>query len=382
VKWTRSFIFIAFAVFALSFNQGVVNSVSMNFFGQDLGITGAQMGYYTAARELMGFGMVLVAAVTVRFSVSKVAAVALLIAALGYGAYSQANTFAQLLVVAMIGSLGFHTWMQVYYVLALSLADEGFEGRVLGKLSSVGSTGTLLAMFITLSIVAIVGMRNMYLISATVVIAASIGLWFVPKSSRLVRQQGFCFKRRYWLYYTLNFLDGCRAEIFMTFGLFALVDIYHLTVQQVTVLLICTALINWFAAPRFGALVDRLGERPVLTLAYSASAVVFLAFAFVPNGLLLSIMYIIYGVFGVAMMARNTYLKKIAAPTDVAPSLAMGVTMMHAAAVVVPIAGSILWSLFGYQMSFLLGAAFILISIVFTQFIRVVAPQRVAVASQ
>ena len=142
MKWTRSFLLIAFAVFALSFNQGVVNSISTNYFREDLGIGGAQMGYFTAARELVGLMMFAVAIVTVKFSASKVAGGALLIAAVGYAAYGQVHGFGQLLIVAMIGSLGFHTWNQVYYVLGLSLADEGHEGSVLGRLASFGSLGT------------------------------------------------------------------------------------------------------------------------------------------------------------------------------------------------------------------------------------------------
>ena len=373
MTWTRSFVLIAFAVFALNFNQGVVNSISTNYFKEDLGIVGAQMGYFTAARELVGFMMFAVAAITVKFSVSKIAGVALLIAAVGYAAYGQVHGFGQLLLVAMVGSLGFHTWNQVYYVLGLSLADEGREGRVLGTLSSFGSLGTFLAMLVTLFIVVVVGMRNMFLVSGTFVVLGGIGLFLIPKNPRLVRQQGFVLKRRYWLYYLLNFLDGCRAEISMTFALFTLVDIYHVDVQHTTLLLLVNAVLGWFAAPKIGALVDRIGERPVLTVAYATNAAVFLTFAFVPNVVMLMLMYSVYSVAGLGMIARNTYLKKIADPSDVSPSLAMGVSMMHVAAVVVPIVGSLLWQSFGYQMTFLFGFVFIVVSVVATQYIRIPA---------
>jgi predicted MFS family arabinose efflux permease len=371
LKSSRSFLLIAFGVFALSFNQGIDSSVSNNFFRQELGIGGAQMGYYTAARELVGFLMVAVAAITVSFSVSKVAGVALLLTAVGFSSYSQVNSFTQLLPVAMIGSLGFHTWMQVYVVLGLSLADEGYEGRILGKLSSIGSIGTLLSMAVTFVIVNIIGMRAMFLVSALFMVPAGIGLLSIPRNPRLVRQQGFVMKRRYGLYYLLNFLDGCRAQIAMTFALFTLVDVYHVGVQSITLLLIANAIVSWIAAPIFGSWIDRIGEKPILTLCYSISAPVFLAFAFIPNAVVLAVMYIFYQVFGLGMMARNTYLKKIADPADVAPSLAMGVSMMHVAAVIVPITGSLLWQAFGYQVVFLLGFAFIVLSMAATQFIQV-----------
>jgi predicted MFS family arabinose efflux permease len=157
----------------------------------------------------------------------------------------------------------------------------------------------------------------------------------------------------------------------MTFALFTLVDIYKVDVQSITLLLIVNAVLNWFAAPKIGALIDRLGERPILTVAYGISALAFLAFAFIPQPAILAIVYVAYITTGSAMMARNTYLKKIADPADVAPSIAMGVTMMHVAAVVIPITASILWQTFGYQMVFLFGAGFIFASIIATQYLRV-----------
>jgi MFS family permease len=373
LKWTRSFFLIAFGVFALSFNQGITESISQNFFRQTLGFGGSQMGYYTAAREFVGFMIVAVAALTVSFSVSKVAGVALVITSVGFAGFSQVHSFPQLVMMGMLGSLGFHTWLQVYTVLGLSLADQGYEGRVLGQLSSIGSIGTMLSMIVTLLIVEIVGIRQMYIIAGALMLPAGIGLFFVPKSPRLVRQQGFVWKRRYWLYYLLNFLDGCRGQIAMTFALFTLVDVYQVRVEYMTVLLITSAIICWFAAPKFGAWIDRIGEKPVLMLCYGVTAPAFLAFAFIPSALVFAAMYIVYMVFGLGMMARNTYLKKIADPQDVSPSIAMGVSVMHVSAVVVPITGSLLWQMFGYQMVFLLGFVFIILSMIATQFIEVPA---------
>jgi len=370
LKWTRSFLLIAFGVFALNFNQGVVFSVQTNFFRQELGIVGLQMGYFTATREFIGFMMVLVAAATVGFRVSRVAGAALLVCAVGYFSYSRVNSFPQLLVAALIGSLGFHTWFQVYYVLGLSLADEGYEGRVLGRLASIGSVGMLIAMVITLAIVGVVGMRNMFVLSASVVALGGIGLFFVPHNPRLVRQQGFVFKRRYWLYYVLQFLDGCRMEIFMTFALFVLVDVYGVSVQNITLLLIINGVLNWIAAPIFGGWIDHHGERVVLTVTYAAHLAVCLTFALVPNAVVVAAMYIMYRTFSMATVATNTYLKKIALPADVSPSLAMGVTMNHVAAIIVPITAGVLWQAFGYAISFFLAAAFVAMSLVATQLMR------------
>ena len=370
LKWSRSFTLIAFAVFSLAVNQGVVNSISTNYFVQNLNVQLSQMGLFTAAREFVGFMMFAVAAVTVRYSASKIGGVALLITAFGYAAYGHVSNFTQLVVVAMIGSLGFHTWMQVYGVLGLSLADEGHEGRVLGKLSSVGSIGTITAMLITLIIVGTVGMPVLFDMAGVLLVLASIGLFLVPKNPRLVRAKGLVLRRRYSVYYVLNFLDGCRAEIAMSFVLMTLVSIYHVSVQVITVLQLCSAIIAWFVAPRLGGLVDRIGERPVMTAAYAVNLVVFAAFAFINNAAILSVLYIAYVAAGTAMLARNTYLKKIADPADISPSIAMGVTMMHVAAVAIPFIAAFMSGTFGYQSVFIFGLLFIILSLIATQYMR------------
>jgi MFS family permease len=63
----------------------------------------------------------------------------------------------------------------------------------------------------------------------------------------------------------------------------------------------------------------------------------------------------------------NTYLKRIAPAADVRPSLAMGLTTMHISAVILPPLGGLLWERYGFQLPFLLGAAFILCSVLATQ---------------
>ena len=66
-----------------------------------------------------------------------------------------------------------------------------------------------------------------------------------------------------------------------------------------------------------------------------------------------------------------TYLNKIAPPQDLKPTLAMGVTMNHVAAVSVPLIGGLAWASFGYQIIFIGGAVFTLISLICTQWMKV-----------
>jgi predicted MFS family arabinose efflux permease len=62
--------------------------------------------------------------------------------------------------------------------------------------------------------------------------------------------------------------------------------------------------------------------------------------------------------------AITTYLGKIAPREELTPSLAMGSTANHIAAVGVPVLGGIVWDHYGYQVTFFVGAATCLASIV------------------
>ncbi|MDQ3228067.1 MAG: hypothetical protein M3Q50_15735, partial [Chloroflexota bacterium] len=62
---------------------------------------------------------------------------------------------------------------------------------------------------------------------------------------------------------------------------------------------------------------------------------------------------------------------------DLAPSLAMGVSLAHLTAIVVPIVGAALWQRLGYQFPFLFGTVFIFLSLWLTQKIDI-PKQRIA----
>lgn len=376
MKYNRSFFIIAFAFFVFYFNTGINSSVSINFFKEELGMVGMQMGYYTASRETAGFLLIVFAVLTARFPATRMVAFALFVTGLGYGAYSVVNSFWELLPVAVLGSIGFHSFTQLYYLLALSLADQGYEGRVLGRLQTAGAMGSFTAMVLALLLVVQLGYRTMFVISAVLLAIGAVALLFVPANPKLVRQQAFVFKRRYWLYYVLNFLDGCRFEIFATFGVFALVDVYGVDVRSIATLMIVNSVITWVAGPVIGAWIDRSGERVVLTATYAGHVAVFAGFALVPNVNFLFVMYLAYRMLDVARMGLNTYVKKVADPQDLSPTLAMGVTMSHAAAIVVPITGGLLWQTLGYQVSFLFGALFVVGSVIFSQWLRPQAEAR------
>ncbi|WP_430931624.1 hypothetical protein [Saccharicrinis sp. 156] len=81
------------------------------------------------------------------------------------------------------------------------------------------------------------------------------------------------------------------------------------------------------------------------------------------------ILYVLDHIFFGAAMAVNTYFHRIGVREDIAPSMAVGFTVNHLSAVVIPAAGGALWML-DSRIPLWAGAAMSLISMFFVQMIR------------
>jgi hypothetical protein len=71
-------------------------------------------------------------------------------------------------------------------------------------------------------------------------------------------------------------------------------------------------------------------------------------------------------------IARSIWLKKIAlSPSDVAPTLAMGVSIDHIFSITVALLAGLLWDRAGYQFVFLTGAGIAVLNFIATRFVNV-----------
>ena len=145
------------------------------------------------------------------------------------------------------------------------------------------------------------------------------------------------WRREYRLYYWLALLDGSRMQIYFAFAPFVLVEHFNVNAKQIIVVLIIASLIKWRTGAFIGQLVDRFGEKQMLTAGYCLHLTVFLGFALAPNVWFAYLCYIGYNFLSLFSIGTTTYLKKICRREDLAPSLAMGVSLSHFTAIVVPL---------------------------------------------
>jgi MFS family permease len=385
---------LAVTTFCTSISMQITQATQPSFLRDVIGMDGAQNGYLIAIREMPGFLLIFVAAILLRLGLARATALSLVIMGFGYSLMSLTDSFGQLILPTLIASVGFHSWLQLQPALGLSIARRGEEGSTLGRLNSIGFLGsfiTLVAVFLLLlGVEHFKGdlrtyqepyLRGLFVFVGIAGVIGAIAISRFPTStSDLAAARAapkFVWRREYRLYYALSFLDGSRQQIYFAFAPFVLVEEFNVNARSITLLLIISAVINWRTGAFIGRMVDVHGEKRVLTVAYILHFVVFLGFALSSSVWMLYLFYLGYLWLFVFYLATSTYLRKIAHREDIPASLAMGVSLAHLTAIIVPIIGAALWSRLGYQFPFLFGTVFCLLSLYLTQKIDVPS-QRIA----
>jgi predicted MFS family arabinose efflux permease len=215
-------------------------------------------------------------------------------------------------------------------------------------------------------------LRGSFIPAGAIVVVGAICLLLIQDKDAAPRIR-ISFRRKYLTYYVLAMLDGSRRQIFGTFAVFLLVRNYHVDVRAVTILLLANTTLTMFSSLPIGRLIDSFGERRVLVVNYIVLVFLFSSYALVHTVLLLGIVYCIDNVLFGCSTAIPTYLGKIAPRNEMTPTLAMGSTANHVAAVSVPVLGGIVWDHIGYQVTFFAGAATCIISVLVALSIRVPA---------
>ena len=369
-EWNRDFALLAGGVFAIGAFFGVQFSLFNNFIVARLAIEPHHLGYVEALREVPGLLNAVFVALVVRVAPSLVAGFALMVMGMGVMAYTQVASVPALAIYSLVWSFGFHGWMPLHQMMALTHSPAGPKGKWLGQLASVSGVACLLSIGACILLMPYLQYEGLYGLAAGVIALGGVSVLLVTRKKPAEREPGFVLKRRYTVYYLLNFLQGCRRQMFLTFAIFALVKVHHMPVETTMVLILINQVLITLAAPTMGKLVDRFGERRMLSLSYVGLSFVFLGYALVHHRPALYVLYCTDNLIFFGDIALSTYVHKIAVGEDLKPTLSMGVTMNHVSAVAAPLAGGLVWHYFGYQVIFFSGAVLAVLSLIASQWIR------------
>ncbi len=342
-----------------------------NFAVEEAGLNGLQVGTVQSVREIPGFLAVAVVFILPFIKEHKLAVLNVVLLAIAVGVTGFFPSFLGLMATTLVMSIGFH----YYETLNQSLTLQSFSGidtaMVLSKFKSVAALTNVSIGAIILGLAYLFPYKWIYLLLGCCILLVVIFLLLKVKIKEpgVPQHKKIIIRRKYWLFYTLNFLSGARRQIFVVFAVFMLVEKYAFTVQEITILFVLNNLISWQLNPYMGKWINRFGERRMLSLEYISLFVIFLGYALVQNRWFAGSLYILDHVFFGFSIGINTYFKKTADPKDIAPSMATGFTINHIMAVVIPVMGGALW-LVNWRIPFLVGAGIALVSLYFAQKIR------------
>jgi MFS family permease len=368
--WTPALIAMAISTFMQRFGMGILDGARTNYFVNSLGLTGDQVLWLEGIREIPGLALMFIAALTMQFALTHRAAVAILIMGVGYGLYAWVGSYGALLAVAVFASLGMHMWMPLHSSLAMSLSPKEKAGSVMGTLNGVGSLAGIVGMGVLALIANVLpdlSLELYYIGGALLIVIAGFALFRVPSDVGTTETDPpkLLLSNRYWLYYVLTFFQGSRKQVLHTFGMLVLVENFDLKVWQISAILAVSSIINLIGAPYLGKLLDRYGERTMLSISYSILMLCCIGFATIHSIWILVALLLVIRLFVTLGMALSTYVYRIAPQEELTPTLSAGVSINHVTSVGMPLVAGALLPTIGYEGIFLGAAGLILLSIPF-----------------
>jgi hypothetical protein len=222
-----------------------------------------------------------------------------------------------------------------------------------------------------------------YLVAAVAALAAGLLYWSLDIGRRDPPSRRLVFKRKYGIFYAISALFGIRKQIFLAFGTWVLVDIHDVPVSTIALLYFIASTLGVVLRPLLGEVIDWLGERTVLAADELLLLGICLTYAFADRVLpghwviwALYGAYILDSVLFALRIARTTYLKKIADdPTDITPTISLGITIDHSVAMSLPVLSGWIWETYGFQWVFVLAGAIALVGFFVCLQIRIPAPE-------
>lgn len=363
------FLLLMAVVIAVGF-QGW-RSVFNNYAVEIVGFNGQQMGLTQSIREIPGLLAFLVIYLTFIFKEHKLGAICVALTGLGIGMTGLFPSFYGVVFATLIMSFGFHYYETVNQSLALQYFSKLDSTMVLARIRSVSSGINIFASGMVFVLAMFFDYKTIFLI-----IGAFVVIWGIyfstqnPARTDLpLQHKKMIFKKKYWLFYVLTLLSGSRRQIFVAFAVFLLVQKFKFSIQEIALLFIVNNVINYLLMPYVGRMINKFGERFVLSIEYTSLIFIFLVYAYSESKMVVGIMYVLDHIFFNFAIAIKSYFKHHADSEDIAPSMAVGFTINHIAAVILPAIGGALWMI-DDKIPFLFGAGLSVVSLIFVQMMK------------
>ncbi|MBM1311770.1 MFS transporter [Sulfitobacter mediterraneus] len=374
--WRRPVALLFLMALAMPIAFNTWSALLNNFVIEVADFDGSDIGLLHTVREIPGFLAVGVIAIIVFVREQVLGLVSLILLGVATAVTAWFPSMGGILTITMLSSIGFHYYETVNQSLQLQWLKIEDAPRMLGWLMAAGSLATLIAYLAIMGLWETLNLTYniVYLIGGgvTVLIAIVAMLAYPQFEAPTVQIKKMVLRRRYWLYYALQFMSGARRQIFVVFAGFMMVERFGFEVHEITTLYLINLIANMIFAPLMGRAVGYFGERKALGFEYVGLILVFLSYGgvyYLGWGVVVAAtLYVLDHMFFALALALKTYFQKIADPADIAPTAAVAFTINHIAAVFLPVGLGLLW-LISPALVFVLAAAMAAISLMLAMLI-------------
>ncbi|RYG90806.1 MFS transporter [Loktanella sp. IMCC34160] len=349
--WRRPVTLLFLMAMAMPVAFSTWSALLNNFVIEVADFDGSDIGWLHTVREIPGFFAIGVIAIIMVMREQVLGTVALLLLGVATGITAWFPSMGGILTITMLSSIGFHYFETVNQSLQLQWIDKLRAPQMLGWILAAGSGATLVAYGLIVLTWDALGLtyNTVYMISGgfTALVAIFCYLAYPQFEAPNPQVKKMILRRRYWLYYALQFMSGARRQIFVVFAGFMMVEKFGFKVHEVTALYLINLVANMIFAPLMGRVVTLWGERRALVFEYVGLATVFLAYGgvywFGWGVVVAATLYVLDHLYFALALALKTYFQKIADPGDIAPTAAVAFTINHIAAVFLPAMLGYLW---------------------------------------
>ena len=349
--WRRPIFLLFVMALAMPIAFNTWSALLNNFVIEVAQFDGSDIGWLHTVREIPGFLAIGVIALIIFIREQVLGLVALIMLGVATALTAQFPSMGGILTLTMLSSIGFHYYETVNQSLQLQWIEKKKAPQTIGWLMAMGSAVT----FVAYGLIVLLWDRwelsynSVYMVSGGLTALMALFCLFAYPQFEAPNPQlkTFILRKRYWLYYALQFMAGARRQIFVVFAGFMMVERFGFDVHEITSLYLLTLMSNVFIAPVIGKVVGVFGERRALLFEYAGLVMVFLAYGgvyFFGWGVLIAAgLYVVDHIFFALALALKTYFQKIADPQDIAPTAAVAFTINHIAAVFLPAGLGYLW---------------------------------------
>jgi len=353
---------------------GLSDSIFSVYFREAFGVDAVQRGWIELPRELPGILTMFVLSGLAFLGDIRLALVAQALGIIGILALGLLSpTFAWMLPLLFIKSLGAHMFMPLYDSIGMSLAKSGGFGTIMGRFNGVRTAFGMLA-----AILVLVGFSTGFFSFTTPIVLPFLiaGVMFAGvfvcllilrryTDNTKTDKPRFVLKKIYTKYYILAMLFGARKQIMFVYGPWVLIELLGFGADNMAPIMIAGSAIGIFFLPMVGKWIDKFGTSRIMMVEAGVFILVYFGYGFISAGLnggwLMG-----FAVVGVAVavniadrvtmyfgMVRNVYMRSIAqSPEDVTPTLATGMALDHVFSISSAIICGYLWWELGPQYVF------------------------------